>query len=101
MRLFVLFLLMESFLIGVANATPTLGDLKKIQAQLLREQKTQQETKQKVVDLSTEIKRLQKKMVQTANAVQAKEEQLSKLETNLTKLKKRQTELEHNLSLSD
>lgn len=101
MRLFILFLLMKSFLIGVANATPTLGDLKKIQAQLLREQKTQQETKQKVVDLSSEIKRLQKKMIQTANAVQAKEEQLSKLETNLTKLKKRQTELEHNLSLSD
>lgn len=86
---------------GAATAAPTLGDLQKIQQQLLQQQKAQRETKKKAADLSSEIKRLQKQMIQTANAVQAKEEQLSKLENNLALLKQRQSELEKKLSLSD
>lgn len=98
-RLIVLGLMISC--VGVAYAAPTQDDLRRIEEQLRKERKTQQEAERKSSELAGEIKNVQKQMVRSAKAVQEKEDLLAKLQTQLEDLQKQETELKTNLALSD
>ncbi len=86
---------------GVVYAAPTQEDLRRIEAQLLKERQTQKEAKRKSSELAGEIKNVQKQMVRSAKAVQEKEDLLARLQAKLTELKKQETQLKTDLALSD
>lgn len=87
--------------VGVVYAAPTQDDLRRIEEQLRKERKTQQEAERKSSELAGEIKNVQKQMVRSAKAVQEKEDLLEKLQGQLEDLQKQETELKTNLALSD
>lgn len=106
MRLFVfkrslLIVLCVLSFVGSVESAPTKDDLKRIEAQLQKERKTQQEAKKKSTELANEIKKVQKQMVRSAKAVQEKENQLEELEDKLSALKTKENSLNEKLSLSD
>ncbi len=87
--------------VGVVYAAPTQDDLRRIEEQLRKERKTQQEAERKSSELAGEIKNVQKQMVRSAKAVQEKEDLLEKLQGQLEDLQKQETALKTNLALSD
>ena len=97
----VLIVLCVMAFVGSVQSAPTKDDLKRIEAQLQKERKTQQEAKKKSTELANEIKKVQKQMVRSAKAVQEKENQLEELEEKLTDLKSKEDSLNEKLSLSD
>ena len=86
---------------GVALAAPTQDDLRRIEDQLRKERRTQQEAERKASELAGEIKNVQKQMVRSAKAVQEKEDLLEKLKSQLESLQQQEDILKTNLALSD
>ena len=59
----VLIVLCVMAFVGSVQSAPTKDDLKRIEDQLQKERKTQQEAKKKSTELANEIKKVQKQMV--------------------------------------
>lgn len=87
--------------VGVVQATPTQDDLRRIEEQLRKERKTQQDAERKSSKLAGEIKNVQRQMVRSAKAVQEKEDLLEKLQTRLKNLKQKEEDINKQLSLTD
>lgn len=100
-RLFLFGLLISCAGVSVSYGAPTQDDLRRIEDQLRKERKTQQEAERKSSQLAGEIKNVQKQMVRSAKAVQEKEDLLEKLKNQLEDLQKQEEELKKNLALSD
>ena len=81
-------------------AAPSKKDLEKIEAQIKKEKKVQEENKRKSQALSQEVKSVQKEMVSLAKTVQKHENQLSLLEQKKKELELEQSGLEERLSFS-
>ena len=86
---------------GVALATPSISDLEKLEAQILQEEKKQQESKKKSDELEKEVKSVQKQMVDLAKSVRKQEGQLSLLEQRKKELEQQQDDLENRLSMTN
>ena len=82
-------------------AAPSVSDLQKIEEQLKKEKRRQEESKQKSDQLTKEVQTVQKEMVALAKNVRKQEGQLSLLEQKKKELQVQESELEKRLSMTN
>lgn len=85
---------------GGALATPSASDLAKLEKEIAEQQRMQEQSKAKSLQVSGEIAKVQKQMVKAAKTVQAQETEIEALGGQLKDLDEQEKELTEKLNLT-